>query len=74
MTNRWDLVDGTILTSIKGHRLMIDGMAGPYVKLSDAGSKPPLPEAWLAIGIAALIDHIDSGRWAIEQPSKEPTP
>ncbi len=65
MTDRWDLVDGTVLTSIEGHRLIINGMAGPFLKLDDAGSEPPLPDEFACIGIAALIDHIDSGRWSI---------
>lgn len=59
-----DLVDGTILESLAGHRVMIDGMAGPFIKVVDAGGRAPLPNpGWLAIGPQALADHINEGRW-----------
>lgn len=66
--DRWDLVDGTILTTTDGHRGMIDGMAGPYLKVVDADGSTPLPSplGWMAIGPAELLDHIEQGNWSIE--------
>lgn len=64
--DRWDLVDGTILTSTAGHRVMIDGMAGPYLKIVDADGALPLDApGWMAIGPYAMVEHVEAGRWSI---------
>ena len=64
--DRWDLVDGTMLTSGAGHKVMVDGMAGMYIRVTDQGGATPLPDpGWMAILPSDLADHVNSGRWSI---------
>lgn len=49
---------------------MIDGMAGPYIKVVDEGGETPLPDpGWMAITPSDLLAHVEAGRWTIEEGS-----
>ena len=66
MIDRWDLVDGTRLASVGGHRIMVDGMVGAHVRVVDDGGRVPLPHpGWMAIGAYALTQQVNDGHWSI---------